>query len=77
MLRYYLQEDIIGIGSYLILALITQVQFNLIDSVNNTLKFLNDQSSILTLSSIVAAIGVFFYQQHNEKKKFNERIVIT
>jgi hypothetical protein len=49
--------------------------FNLGDSVASSLAFLNDQSGILTLFSILAAIGVFFYQQHNEKNKFNERIV--
>lgn len=49
--------------------------FNLGDSVASSLTFLNDQSGILSLSSILAAIGVFFYQQHNEKNKFNERIV--
>jgi len=49
--------------------------FNLGDSVASSLNFLNDQSGILTLFSILAAIGVFFYQQHNEKNKFNERIV--
>jgi hypothetical protein len=40
-----------------------------------TLSVLNQQSGILTLSSILTAIAVFFYQQNNEKKKFNERIV--
>jgi hypothetical protein len=54
--------------------LITQLQFNLNDSLNSTLKFLNDQSGILSLSSIVAAIAVFFYQQHTERKKFDERL---
>jgi hypothetical protein len=49
--------------------------FNLQDSVTSTLDFLNHQSGILTLISILAAIGAFFYQQHNEKKRFNERIV--
>lgn len=32
-------------------------------------------SGILTLVSILVAIGVFFYKQHNEKKNFNERLV--
>jgi hypothetical protein len=49
--------------------------FDLQDSVVSTLTFLNEQSGILTLISILSAIGVFFYQQHNEKNKFNERIV--
>ena len=48
---------------------------NVWDSITSALTFLNDQSGILTLISIVAAIVVFFYQQHNEKVKFNERIV--
>ena len=48
---------------------------NLQDSIASTLAFLNEQSGILTLTSILSAIGVFFYQQHNEKIKFNERIV--
>jgi hypothetical protein len=48
---------------------------NLQDSITSTLTFLNNQSGILTLTSILAAIAVFFYQQNNEKKKFNERIV--
>lgn len=48
---------------------------NLNDSVASTLKFLNEQSGILSLSSILAAIVVFFYQQHSERKKFNERII--
>lgn len=49
--------------------------FNLQDSFNSSLKVLNEQSGILTLISILAAIIVFFYQQHNEKDKFNQRIV--
>jgi len=48
---------------------------NLEDSITSTLTFLNNQSGILTLTSILIAISVFFYQQDNEKKKFNERIV--
>jgi hypothetical protein len=49
--------------------------FNLHDSVTSTLTFLNNQSGILAFTSILAAIILFFYQQHNEKMKFNERIV--
>jgi hypothetical protein len=39
---------------------------------------LNEQSGILTLSSIVAAILVFFYEQHKQRKdtkqEFNDRL---
>ena len=48
---------------------------NLKDSIDSSLSFLNQQSGILTLSSIIIAIVAFFYQQHNEKIKFKERIV--
>lgn len=48
---------------------------NLHDAVVNTFQVLNQQSGFLTLVSILTAIGAFFYQQHNEKRKFNERIV--
>jgi flagellar basal body-associated protein FliL len=32
------------------------------------------KSGVLTLLAVITAIGIFFYQQNNEKRKFNERI---
>jgi hypothetical protein len=47
-------------------------------SANDILDFLNKQSGILTLSSILVAIVIFFFQQHREKvnkqKELQERL---
>jgi hypothetical protein len=47
-------------------------------TVDDILDFLNRQSGILTLSSILVAIGIFFLQQHrdkvNKQKELNERL---
>jgi hypothetical protein len=44
-------------------------------TIDDILDFLNRQSGILTLSSILVAIGIFFLQQHRDKvNKQKEKI---
>jgi len=53
-------------------------QFNINDSISSTGQFLNDQSGILTLLSVVVAIIFFFVEQDKQRKdkqqEFNDRL---